>query len=116
MPVRIKSGENEQEFISRCIGIEKGFGKDTDQATAICYSYWENRNMKRTTAQIVNAKISNFPIKEIPHTPTKRPVGSIEPPEIEVEFITPNPCTSGYIAIGTKIKDGREVPNCVPEK
>jgi len=50
MPVRIKSGENEQEFISRCIGIEKGFGKDTDQATAICYSYWENRNMKKTTA------------------------------------------------------------------
>ena len=31
------------------------------------------------------------------------------------ELITPNPCQSGYIAIGTKIKDGREVPNCVPE-
>ena len=33
----------------------------------------------------------------------------------EQELITPNPCQSGYIAIGTKIKDGREVPNCVPE-
>jgi hypothetical protein len=32
----------------------------------------------------------------------------------EEEFITPNPCQSGYEAIGTKIKDGREVPNCVP--
>ena len=32
------------------------------------------------------------------------------------EFITPNPCQSGYEAIGTKIKDGREVPNCVPIK
>ncbi|QDP47761.1 MAG: putative portal protein [Prokaryotic dsDNA virus sp.] len=30
------------------------------------------------------------------------------------EFITPNPCQPGYEAIGTKIKDGREVPNCVP--
>lgn len=30
------------------------------------------------------------------------------------KFITPNPCESGYIAIGTKMKDGREVPNCVP--
>ncbi|QDP56674.1 MAG: putative portal protein [Prokaryotic dsDNA virus sp.] len=30
------------------------------------------------------------------------------------EFITPNPCYKGYEAIGTKIKDGREVPNCVP--
>ena len=32
------------------------------------------------------------------------------------EFITPNPCEPGYEAIGTKIKDGREVPNCVPIK
>ena len=32
------------------------------------------------------------------------------------EFITPNPCQKGYEAIGTKIKDGREVPNCVPIK
>ena len=32
------------------------------------------------------------------------------------EFITPNPCQPGYEAIGTKIKDGREVPNCVPVK
>ena len=28
------------------------------------------------------------------------------------ELITPNPCQEGYIAIGTKIKDGREVPDC----
>ena len=40
--------------------------------------------------------------------------GSIE--DRREELITPNPCQSGYIAIGTKIKDGREVPNCVPEK
>ena len=33
---------------------------------------------------------------------------------ISQEFITPNPCRAGYIAYGTKIKDGREVPNCVP--
>jgi len=32
------------------------------------------------------------------------------------EFIEPNPCQPGYEAIGTKIKDGREVPNCVPIK
>ena len=40
--------------------------------------------------------------------------GSIE--DRREELITPNPCQSGYIAIGTKIKNGREVPNCVPEK
>ena len=32
------------------------------------------------------------------------------------QFIEPNPCQEGYIAIGTKIKNGREVPNCVPEE
>lgn len=35
--------------------------------------------------------------------------------EIREEFIEPNPCQSGYEAIGTKIKNGREVPNCVPK-
>ena len=32
------------------------------------------------------------------------------------EMIEPNPCWEGYEAIGTKIVDGREVPNCVPTK
>jgi len=30
------------------------------------------------------------------------------------DFIYDNPCQEGYIAYGTKIKDGKEVPNCVP--
>jgi hypothetical protein len=30
------------------------------------------------------------------------------------DFLYDNPCQEGYIAYGTKIKDGREVPNCVP--
>ena len=30
------------------------------------------------------------------------------------ELITPNPCQPGYEAIGTKTKNGRKVPNCVP--
>lgn len=32
------------------------------------------------------------------------------------EKIMENPCQEGYIAYGTKIKDGVEVPNCIPEK
>jgi len=32
------------------------------------------------------------------------------------KMIEPNPCWEGYEAIGTKIVDGREVPNCVPIK
>ena len=34
--------------------------------------------------------------------------------EASDEFLYDNPCQSGYVAYGTKIKDGREVPNCVP--
>jgi len=33
---------------------------------------------------------------------------------LDTDLITPNPCESGYEPYGTKIKDGREVPNCVP--
>ena len=88
MPVKIKPSESKEEFISRCIGIEKSYGKDNDVAAAICYTYWENRNM--SSQQRVLDKIN--------------------------KFIEPNPCQSGYIAIGTKVKDGRTVPNCVPEE
>jgi hypothetical protein len=35
-------------------------------------------------------------------------------PILEEKFIEPNPCWEGYEAYGTKIVDGREVPNCVP--
>ncbi len=36
MPVNIKKGENEQDFISRCIGEEINVGKEQEQAAAIC--------------------------------------------------------------------------------
>jgi hypothetical protein len=90
MPVKVNPSETEQEFIGRCIGIEKGYGKDTDQATAICYSIWENRNMNKSNEQRVLSKINR------------------------INLLDPNPCQTGYIAYGTKIKDGREVPNCIP--
>ena len=92
MPINVKSGESEKEFVERCIPIEIGYGKSADVAAGICYSIYQNRNM--TTQQRVNQKIADLKKEEL---------------------ITPNPCQSGYIAIGTKIKDGREVPNCVPE-
>jgi hypothetical protein len=37
-------------------------------------------------------------------------------PILEEKFIEPNPCWEGYEAYGTKILDGKEVPNCVPVK
>jgi len=32
----------------------------------------------------------------------------------EEVMLEPNPCQSGYVAYGTKMKDGVEVPNCIP--
>ena len=40
--------------------------------------------------------------------------GSYEEMECEDCFDLDEACWPGYEAIGTKIKDGREVPNCVP--
>lgn len=34
-------GESKDDFISRCIPVVIGEGKDQDQAAAICYSYWD---------------------------------------------------------------------------
>lgn len=80
--------KDKDSFIQKCMEVEVGSGKDQDQAFAICNTTWENRNM--SSEKRVLSKIN--------------------------KFITPNPCQDGYIAIGTKIKDGREVPNCVPKE
>ena len=39
--VEPSKGEHETEFIPRCIEYIVNEGKDTEQATAICYSIWE---------------------------------------------------------------------------
>jgi len=44
--VEPKAGESEEEFIPRCISYMIGEGKEQDQAAAICYSKWENKDQK----------------------------------------------------------------------
>jgi hypothetical protein len=103
MPVNIKSGESEEQFISRCIGEEVSAGKEQDQAAAICYSYWRKDKMSKIkdTAAKVMAKVAyDTDFKGI-----KLADDGLE-----------GACWEGYIAIGTKMLDGREVPNCVPEE
>lgn len=43
-----RSGETEQEFVSRCIPVvmAEGTAKDARQASAICYSMFDRRNKK----------------------------------------------------------------------
>ena len=39
MPINVKSGESEQEFVERCIPIEIGYGKSADVASGIVTLY-----------------------------------------------------------------------------
>ena len=97
MPVNIKSGESEEQFISRCIGEEVSAGKEQDQAAAICYSYWRKSN-NLSAQSLVASKLRQDACKGI---------------NLLAEGLE-DACWDGYEAIGTKMLDGREVPNCVP--
>jgi hypothetical protein len=103
MPVDIKSGESEEQFISRCIADEVSAGKESDQAAAICYSYWRKDKM---------SKITNTSEKVMARVAFDTDFKGIKLADDGLE----GACWEGYIAIGTKILDGREVPNCVPEE
>lgn len=92
-----KSGEREDDYIGRCMS-EIGNEYPQDQALAICYGKFRE-NM--TTENKINSKLSQAKKYEGLNLRA-------------VSLIEPNPCWEGYEAIGTKIVDGREVPNCVP--
>lgn len=101
MPINPKSGETQDEFVSRCIGEEISSGKEQDQAAAICYSVWRQENMSKLSGQD----------KIIEKLKFARDFKGINLNAAGLE----DACWPGYVAIGTKILDGREVPNCVPE-
>ena len=46
--VHPNAGESQDDFMGRCIPIVVKEGKDTDQATAICYSYFEGASESYT--------------------------------------------------------------------
>jgi hypothetical protein len=101
MPVNVKKGESENDFISRCIGEEVGAGYEQSQAAAICYSYWDKENMSKitdTTSKVMASVAYNTKYRGI----------NLQAAGLE------DACWPGYEAIGTKDMDGREVPNCVP--
>lgn len=92
-------GEHQTDFISRCISAMINEGKEQDQAVAMCYSMWDQAHQ----ALKFGFDPGNLP-PFIEEAPTKK----------KEKFIEPNPCWEGYEAYGTKIVDGKEVPNCIP--
>jgi hypothetical protein len=97
MPIKPTKSETEQEFIGRCMSEEADAFPDEGQRYAVCISYWE---MDLSTQAKVNRRFSKF--KGINLT--------------KLQNGLEDACWPGYEAIGTKILDGREVPNCVPEE
>jgi hypothetical protein len=102
MPIpKPTAGQSESEFVSECIReIIDEYGQE--QAAAICYNtYRSESNM--TAQQKIASKFREIQYKGIN-------LFAEEGNGLE------SSCWDGYEAIGTKILDGREVPNCVPIK
>ena len=96
-----KKGESKQDYLNYCIPIEVGAGKEQSVATAICISYYDKDNMskiKDTSEKVMASVVYNTKFRGIN-------LQSLD-----------DACWDGYEAIGTKMLDGREVPNCVPIK
>ena len=101
MPIdKPKAGETQEEYLAYCIPAEIKAGYEQEQASAICYETYR----KETGMSGVNLIASK--LREIQYKGIKLAEGD----GLE------GACWEGYEAIGTKILDGREVPNCVPIK
>jgi hypothetical protein len=97
-----KGGESQNEFVSRCISqISNEYPQE--QAYAICINEYES-NMSMTTQKKVNKKMAR--ISQL------RGINISAQGEVDLA----EPCWEGYEQYGTKILDGREVPNCIPVK
>ena len=96
MPIPTPSGrESESNYIGRCMEAIGDEYTDKDQALAVCYSQWrESKGINMSSEQRVLRKLNQIPLTN----------------EEEMKA----PCWDGYEQYGTKIVDGREVPNCIP--
>ena len=97
-----KGGETQDQFVGRCMSAIGG-EYPQDQALAICYNKFRE-NMSKSTTQKVTAKIARMS--------NLRGINISASGEVDLK----EPCWDGYEQYGTKIVDGREVPNCIPIK
>lgn len=100
MPIKPGKTEDESTFIGRCMS-EETQTYPQDQAYAICKSKWDRQEM---------SKITNMSAKVVARMVYDEKYRGINLAGLE------DACWEGYVAIGTKELDGREVPNCVPMK
>jgi hypothetical protein len=63
--VEPRSGENKDEFVSRCISFEVGNGYDVDQATAMCYLKWDEKLKLELKQYSLTPEEAEFLIKQV---------------------------------------------------
>jgi hypothetical protein len=106
-PISVETIKRMHSYLSRAeTYYDEG---DTTKCGTISYLLWGGKAALSWSRN----KLRELGLLEEAELPS---VDSSYPGEKAEELITPNPCQEGYIAIGTKIKDGREVPNCVPKE
>jgi hypothetical protein len=98
MPIQPGKSENEEQFISRCMG-EETQTYPQDQAYAICKSKWDRQEMNKITDTM--SKVMS------------RVAYDTKYKGINLKDAN-DPCTEGYEQYGMKDMDGRQVPNCIP--
>ena len=91
--VEPSDGETKDEFIPRCIEYVVGEGKDQDQAAAVCYSMWENRNMK----------VKEFNIEDFQDSYTDYPKAASENAKVALRWADEN----GWGSCGTPVGKAR---------
>ena len=102
MPIKPGATETKEEFISRCIGEEIKGGYEQSQAAAICYSKWDRKELSTQKFSDPQRRVQsklNFDKK-------------FEGINIVNLGENSDACWPNYIQVGTKILDGREVPDC----
>ena len=100
MPIRPGKSETEEQFIGRCMSEESESFPDEPQRYAVCESYYQKDKMSklRTSQEKFSAKLK--------YSQDFRGINLTNFGENSTA------CWDGYIQVGTKILDGREVPDC----
>ena len=95
MPIpKPNAGESQNEYVGRCMHEIAAEYDTNEQAVAICINTYERGTMSKSKEQRIADKLAGIHL-----------LAGLE-----------DACWEGYVAIGTKDLDGREVPNCVPIK
>jgi hypothetical protein len=100
MPIRPGQSETEEEFIGRCMSEESSAFPDEPQRYAVCKSYYDKDKMskiKDTSAKVMARVAYDTKFRGINLTNLGE---------------NSDACWDGYIQVGTKILDGKEVPDC----